>query len=141
MDSNVLVAGACRHAGSQAYRLLCGVLSGQMPLILTPAIALEYEDVLVRPGILALTGLTHGESIDLVTDLIARSLRTQTRFVWRPNLRDEDDNKFVEAAMHTAAIIVTYNEADYRGGDLGRHGWLAMSPDEFLTRYAIREDT
>lgn len=139
MDTNVLVAGACRHAGSQAYKMLCGVLSGQIPLILTPAIAMEYEDVLVRPGILALTGLTHAESIDLVTDLIALSMKTQTRFAWRPNLRDEKDNKFVEAAMHAGAIIVTYNDSDYRGGDLRRAGWAAMSPDEFLTRYAIQE--
>jgi predicted nucleic acid-binding protein len=119
--------------------MLCGVLSGQVPLILTPAIALEYEDVLVRPAVLKLTGLSQEESIDLVTDLMALSLRMQTRFSWRPNLRDEGDNKFVNAAVHAAAIIVTYNDADYRDGDLVRHGWVAMSPAEFLTRYEIKE--
>lgn len=139
MDTNVLVAGACRHAESRAYQLLCGVLSGQVPLILTPSIALEYQDVLLRPGVQALTGLTHEESIDLVTDLIALSMEVQTRFTWRPNLRDETDNKFVDAAVHGGAIIVTYNDSDYRRGDLKRHGWLVMSPDEFLTRYAIEE--
>jgi len=139
MDTNVLVAGACRREGSRAYGMLCGVLSGQVPLILTPAIALEYEDVLVRPAVLKLTGLSQEESIDLVTDLMALSLRMQTRFSWRPNLRDEGDNKFVNAAVHAAAIIVTYNDADYRDGDLVRHGWAAMSPEESLTRYEIKE--
>ena len=139
MDTNVLVAGASRHAESRAYKLLCGVLSVQVPLVLTPAIALEYQDVLVRPAVLKLTGLTHAQSIDLVTDLIALSVKTQTRFTWRPNLRDETDNMFVEAAIHAAAVIVTYNEAHFRGGDLERHGWVAMSPDEFLTRYGLEE--
>ncbi len=140
MDTNVLVAGACRNEESRAYMLLCGVLAEQIPMILTPAIALEYEDVLVRPAILELTGLTHAESIDLATLLMALSVRTQTRFAWRPNLRDERDNKFVEAAIHTGAIIVTCNDSDYREGNLKQHGWLAMSPAEFLTRYAIQEE-
>jgi hypothetical protein len=44
-----------------------------------------------------------------VTDLIALSRRVQLHFNWRPNLSDEGDKKFVEAAIHAAAIIVTYN--------------------------------
>ncbi len=107
---------------------------------MTPAIALEYQDVLLRPGVLALTGLTHEESVDLVTDLIALSVRVQKRFTWRPNLQDETDNMFVEAAIHAAAIIVTYNVKHFRSGDLALHGWLPMVPDEFVTRYRIREE-
>ena len=51
------------------------------------------------------------------------------------NLADEGDNKMVEAAIHTAAIIVTYNLADFERGDLVRHGWTAMSPRDFFSRY------
>jgi predicted nucleic acid-binding protein len=139
LDTNVLVAGACRHAGSLAYRILLGVLREQVPLILTPSIALEYQDVLQRAGVLALTGLTHAQAVDLVTDLIALSRKVHVAFEWRPNLRDESDNKFVDAAVHAAATIVTYNIADYRDADLMRHGWEAMTPQEFLTRYPVEE--
>jgi len=110
-------------------------LQGEVPVILTVGIALEYQEVLQRPAVLALTGLTHQESVDLVTELIARSREVQTAFSWRPNLRDETDNKFVEAAIHAAAIIVTYNEADYKDPDLAPHGWTAMTPNEFCIRY------
>ena len=55
MNTNVLVAGACRRAGSMACRFLLGVLGEQVPLVLTPSIALEYQDVLQRPRGLALT--------------------------------------------------------------------------------------
>ena len=139
MDTNVLVAGACRHEGSRAYCVLLGVLHDEIPLILTASIALEYLDVLLRPGVLALTDLSHARSVDLVTDLITRSRKVQVDFQWRPNLRDETDNKFVEAAIHGAAIIVTYNVADYRDPDMARHGWTAMTPQEFLVRYPIQE--
>jgi len=139
VDTNVLVAGACRRAGSRAYQILCAILRKQVPLILTPGIALEYQEVLLRPGVLALTSLTHSQSVDLVTDLIALSHRTQLAFEWRPNLRDEADNKFVEAAIHAAAVIVTYNVAHYSASDMKRHGWAVMTPHEFMTRYGIEE--
>ena len=139
MDTNVLVAGACRRSGSLAYRILTGVLRGDVPLILTPSIALEYQDVLLRPGVLALTKLTHAESVDLVTALIARSYHVQRSFHWRPNLLDESDNKFVEAAIHGAATIITYNIAHYRAPDMAPYGWAAMTPREFLLRYPIEE--
>lgn len=135
MDTNVLVAGACRHEGSFAYRVLLGVLHRRVPLMMTEAIGLEYLDVLQRPRILALTGLSHKQSADLVTDLIALSHEVQVHFAWRPNLADETDNKFVEAAVHAGAIIVTYNERDYLAADLRRFGWSMMSPSAFVTRY------
>lgn len=135
MDTNVLVAGACRHVGSPAYQLHLGVLYRRVPLMMTEAIALEYLDVLQRPRVLAVTGLTHKQSADLVTDLIALSHEVQINFTWRPNLSDESDNKFVEAAIHAGATIVTYNERDFSTGDLQRFGWSVMTPQEFVTRY------
>ena len=87
LDTNVLVAGACRHQGSRAYELLLGILEERFPLVLTAPIALEYLDVLQRPAVRALTGLSHRQSEELVTDLIALSRKLQLRFSWRPNLR------------------------------------------------------
>ncbi len=135
MDTNVLVAGACRHESSLAYRLLQGVLEETFPIILTEPILLEYLDVLARPAVRALTGLNRRQSEELVTDLVSLSHKVQLRFSWRPNLRDEGDNKFVEAAIHTTAVIVTYNVRDFRRSDLTPHGWTVMTPREFLARY------
>lgn len=135
MDTNVLVAGACRHEGSTAYRILLGVLQRSIPLMLTEPIALEYLDVLQRPRVLAVTGLNHKQSADLVAELIALSQEVQINFAWRPNLADESDNKFVEAAIHAAATIVTYNERDFLTGDVPRFGWTVISPHDFATQY------
>ena len=139
LDTNVLVAGACRRSGSMAYRVLLGIVQGRVPLVLTPGIALEYQDVLLRPRVLELTGLTPGQALDLVTELIAVSRKVHLAFQWRPNLRDESDNKFVDAAICGAAVIVTYNIADYRDSDIPRHGWMAVTPHEFVSRYLVEE--
>ncbi len=135
MDTNVLVAGACRRHSSLAYQLLMGVLEETFPIILTEPIVLEYLDVLARPSVRALTGLNRRQSEALVTDLISLSRKVQLRFSWRPNLRDEGDNKFVEAAIHATAVIVTYNVSDFRSPELGQHGWTVMTPQEFLAHY------
>jgi len=57
LDTNVLVAGACRHAHSAAYRVLVAVLERRVPIMLTEPIVAEYADVLARPGVRKLTGL------------------------------------------------------------------------------------
>ncbi len=95
-----------------------GILEQEIPLMLTAPIALEYHEVLQRPAILKLTGLNHRQSADLVTNLIALSNEIQIHFSWRPNLTDESENKFVEAAIHTGSTIVTYNERDFAAADL-----------------------
>jgi predicted nucleic acid-binding protein len=135
MDTNVLVAGACRHESSLAYQLLMGVLEEAFPIALTEPIVLGYLDVLARSSVRVLAGLNRRQSEELVTDLISLSRKVQLRFSWRPNLRDEGDNKFVEAAIHTAAVVVTYNVRDFRSPELAPHGWTVMTPQEFLARY------
>ena len=135
LDTNVLVAGACRHESSLAHKVLMAVLHESVPLMLTPGIAWEYLDVLQRPRIRRLTGLRHDQSNDLVTELIALSHKVQLHYAWRPNLRDDTDNKFIETAIHGAAIIVTYNKRHFMSGDLRPYGWRAMTPEEFVARY------
>ena len=133
----MLVAGACRHERSLAYRLLMAALDRRIPLMLTEGIIAEYEDVLMRPSVRKLTGLTVKQSSDLILELISLSHQTQLHFSWRPNLPDEADNKFIEAALAATAIIITYNIRDFARPDLVKHGWEAMTRIEFTKLYNL----
>jgi predicted nucleic acid-binding protein len=137
MDTNVLVAGACRHESSLAYQVLLAALQQRVPLMLTEGIIAEYEDVLSRPAIRTLTGLSQKQNGDLILDFIALSRQTQLSFSWRPNLMDESDNKFVEAAIAATAIIVTYNVRDFGHCDLKKFGWDVMTLLEYTTLYDL----
>ncbi len=137
LDTNVLVAGACRHESSLAYQVLMSVLEERTALMLTEGIIAEYEDVLSRPAVRKLTGLTAKQSADLILDLIALSSKIQLQYSWRPNLLDEADNKFIEAAIAGTAIIVTYNVRDFANRDLAKFGWDVMTPLQFTTRYDL----
>ncbi|TWT80478.1 hypothetical protein CA13_18970 [Planctomycetes bacterium CA13] len=113
------------------------VLGRQVPLMLTEGIVAEYADVLGRLAARKLTGLTVKQNADLILNLISLSHQTQLHFSWRPNLLDEADNKFVEAAIAATAIIVTYNVRDFAQLDLVKHGWVVMTPLEFTTIYDL----
>lgn len=114
-----------------------GVLRGHIPIMLTEGILAEYEDVLLRPMVRQLTGLSLKQSSELILELISFSQQTQLRFSWRPNLMDEADNKFVEAAIAASAIIVTYNTRDYAKPDLKKYGWEVMTPIDFATLFEL----
>jgi len=60
-DTNVLVAGLRSKRGA-SYRLLRLFDEGRFQLNISVALALEYEDVLKRPGLL--TGITEPEIDD-----------------------------------------------------------------------------
>ena len=137
LDTNVLVAGACRHEDSAAYRVLMAVLERRVPIMLTEGIVAEYEDVLARSSVRRLTGLSPKQSADLVLELISQSHQTQLRFSWRPNLVDEADNKFIEAAIVASGIIVTYNVRDFAKPDLAKHGWEVMTPVELTSLFEL----
>ena len=79
-------------------------------------------------------------SQELILDLIAISRRTQLRFNWRPNLADETDNKFIEAAISATAIIITYNIVDFAHGDIAKYGWDVMTPLDFITRFDLENN-
>ena len=108
--------------------------------MLTEGIIAEYTDVLGRASIRKLTGLTQKQTNDLVLELISLSYQTQLRFSWRPNLVDETDNKFIEAAIAGTAIIITYNVRDFTHGDLTKFGWEVMTPVEFCTCYDLETE-
>jgi predicted nucleic acid-binding protein len=74
----------------------------------------EYEAVLKRAEHLLAAGVSAGD-VDAVLDVLARLLiLVETHFLWRPRLRDANDEMVLETAVNgRAATIVTFNMRDY----------------------------
>ena len=114
IDTNVLVAGLRSPRGASA-ELLRRVLREEIAVALTVALALEYEAVAARPEHLAAAGLSEAEARVVIDAVIAVARPVETRFLWRPHLRDPDDEMVLEAAVNGQAdAIVTYNLKDFR---------------------------
>jgi hypothetical protein len=91
LDNNVLASGPARYEGSGTYAVV-RTMGKVWDLAITPAVFLEYEDVLHRDTIRRLIRLSTGE-VKQVLDYIAQAgLQTCIYYVWRPNLIDEGDD-------------------------------------------------
>jgi predicted nucleic acid-binding protein len=58
-------------------------------------------------------------------------------YLWRPNLRDETDNKFVELAIASESrYLVTQNTRDFTvSTDLNLHPLGIVTPAQFLAEW------
>jgi putative PIN family toxin of toxin-antitoxin system len=112
LDTNVLVA-AFRSKQGASHELVRSVGHADWRLNVSAALALEYEDVLKRSGLLQ--GVTEAE-IDNFLDYIFRTSNL-VPFVLRqrPSLRDPDDERIPEVAVQCGAMIITHNKKDFVG--------------------------
>lgn len=83
-------------------------------MIATPALFLEYEDVLSRPEQRKVHGLSLRDIALLMRDFADLIEPVEVHFSWRPQLRDANDELVLEAAMNGRAdAIVTHNRKDF----------------------------
>jgi putative PIN family toxin of toxin-antitoxin system len=114
MDTSVLVS-AFRSARGASYQLLLLALDGVLILVATPALFLEYEDVLSRPEQMAVHGFSLHEIDSILQDLATVIEPVKVHFQWRPQLIDADDELVLEAAINGRADIATHNVKDFAG--------------------------
>lgn len=131
LDTSVVVAGMRSPKGASA-RLLEAAALNEVTLVVTNAVALEYEAVCSRDEHLSAAGLTAGEAAEFVAGLIAIADPVAVWYKLRPQLRDPDDEFVLEAAVNGGVdALVTFNVADFEAGAL-RYGIDTLRPAEAL---------
>ena len=119
LDTNVVVAAALSRRGASS-KLLGLLAEDRFEIALTLPLYLEYEDVLQRDRILS-RGIDPEAARELCEDLGAVAKAQVVHFVWRPWLRDPDDDMVLEAAVASGSrYIVTFNLKDFRGHGVER---------------------
>lgn len=127
LDTNVLVA-ALRSRRGASFAVLSAVGTGTFEIALTVPLVLEYESVLLRPG---LVPSSHSD-IGAILDYLCSVGHHQTvHYLWRPKLRDAKDDMVLEAAAAAGCrAIVTHNVRDFAQAESVRV--VALSPGDFL---------
>jgi len=113
VDTNVLISARRSRAGA-SNELLRRAISGDVLLIASVALFMEYEAVLMRPKHLLSTGLSRN-SVGAFLDLLAdHTLGVAVHYSWRPQLNDPADEMVLEAAINGQAdYIVTFNSRHF----------------------------
>lgn len=129
LDMNVLIAGLRSRRGA-SFALLDRLAAGDFEISVSVPLVLEYEAVARRQS--RELGLTH-EDIDKVLDYLCRvAHHRQIFFLWRPFLRDPNDDMVLEVAVEAGCThIITFNLRDFAG--IGQFGLSAITPAQFLT--------
>lgn len=107
----------------------------QIPFAISPAVVLEYEDVLKRPGLLGSDPWIEPQGINTILDaLCATAVSVLPWFRFRPFLDDPKDDLYVECALAAGADIILTHDRHFRKPDLMAFGIKAMTPKAFLAR-------
>ena len=135
IDTNILVA-ATRNREGPSFALMQQIRQGHAILCCSPALFLEYEDVLKRPEQLAASGLLASDIDTILNELAGLIAPVATHYQWRPQLRDPSDEMVLEAAANAQAdAIVTYNLRDF--GPARLFGVQVLNPEQVLGQYVF----
>lgn len=135
IDTNILVAATRNNAGP-SFALMQLVRRAQVAMCCSPALFLEYEDVLKRPTQLAASGLQRPDVDAILNELAALMIPVATHYQWRPQLRDPADEMVLEAAVNAQAnAIVTYNVRDFKPAQ--RFGILVLNPQQSFQTFHL----
>ena len=134
LDTNVLVAALFSRRGA-SFWLLEPVVDGGLPIAVSVALALEYEDVLLRPAMLA-QGWASADQVSTVLDaVLAQAVLVQPiRIRRRPALPDPGDDLVLECALEAqAAAIVTMNLRDFARASRN-YGLEILKPGDLVAK-------
>lgn len=131
LDTNVLVA-ALRSSRGASFCLLSLVERNLFTVHVSTPLVTEYEAVLKR----GITSLSAEEIDDVIDYICSKAVLNKIFYLWRPVLKDPDDDFVLELAVKANATIVTWNVTDFKRA--ARFGITVMTPREFLATLEVQ---
>jgi predicted nucleic acid-binding protein len=131
-DTNVLISALRAPSGASGF-VLKEMLRGHLEFGLSPALLLEYEDVLKRKGVLGDPPRITTDEVDIVLDALARCARpARSYFRFRPVLDDPKDDLLIECALATKTPVILTRDRHFSPQLLKPFRLVAMTPKAFL---------
>ena len=132
VDVNVILRGF-RSRNGASFVILRGMLTGEIPFAASPAVVLEYEDVLKRPGRLGPNPAISSAEIDVVLDLLcAKAVPSLPWFRFRPFLNDPKDDLYVECALAAGARTIVTDDSHFLHPAMSAFGLTAVKAGDFV---------
>ncbi len=124
IDTNVLLSAMYSNKGA-SYKLLSIIDSDKFTVNISTTLIYEYEEILKLKSNLE---IKYVDSILNYICLIGK--KNKIFYLWRPKLKDSDDDFLLELAVTSSSIIVTLNGKDFKPAS--EFNIKVMTPKEFL---------
>ncbi|MCF6314459.1 MAG: PIN domain-containing protein [Verrucomicrobiales bacterium] len=99
-----------------SHEIIRLVRLGEIEIALSVALAIEYEAVTVRPGLVP--HLSSKDIRDIIDVLCHMAHKQKIFFAWRPFLRDPNDDLVLELAVAAGCqYIITHNIKDFSNSE------------------------
>jgi putative PIN family toxin of toxin-antitoxin system len=129
LDTSVLIAAARSRQGA-SFALVSSLPNPRFQICLSVAVYTEWQAVLSRPEHLP-PGADANSALGFTRYLATLAHLQDIHFLWRPFLRDPDDDMVLECAVAAGCTyIVTHNIKDFRRTE--QLGVKAVTPGQFL---------
>jgi predicted nucleic acid-binding protein len=126
-----------RSPSGASAAILRAARQGRVTLVLSVALALEYEAVCSTAEHRLAAGLSDREVDIFLSAVIALAEPVVPHFLWRAQLRDSGDEMVLEAAVNGRVdALVTFNVRDF-GSVPSRFGIEVLLPREALGRIEV----
>jgi putative PIN family toxin of toxin-antitoxin system len=124
IDTNVLLSALYSNKGA-SYKLLSIIDSDKFVVNISTTLIYEYEEILKKKSKLEF------KYIDSILNYICKiGKKNKIFYLWRPKLKDVDDDFLLELAVKSDSIIVTLNKKDFKPAK--QFNLNVMTPKEFL---------
>lgn len=131
LDTNVLVA-AVRSPTGAAAEIMRRILQGEVKTVASVPLFMEYEAVLLRPVHLKAARVSAADVNNLLDVLAGVVVPVEVFYLWRPQLKDANDDMVLEAAVSGQAdAVVTFNIRDFLPS-AEKFNLKVMTPSDFL---------
>ena len=124
IDTNVLLSAIYSNKGA-SYKLISMIDNDKFIVNISTTLIYEYEEILKLKSKLEI------KYIDLILNYICKiGKKNKIFYLWRPKLKDVDDDFLLELAVKSDSIIVTLNGKDFKPAS--KFNLKVMTPKEFL---------
>lgn len=124
IDTNVLLSALYSNKGA-SFKLLSIIDSDKFVVNISTTLIYEYEEILKQKSKMEVSLID-----DILNYICKIAKKNEIFFLWRPKLKDVDDDFLLELAVRSNSSIITLNKKDFKGSD--EFGVNALSPKEFL---------
>jgi len=135
LDTNILFQALNSQSGASFY-IFQLLRAGHIRLALSNSTFCEYEDVLTRSTSLKAFELSKEDVTKFLRYIAFVGEKFEPHFLFRPNLKDEADNMFVELAIVShSQYLITSNIKDYQNSNLILDNFQLITPANFVKQW------